>query len=465
MSGEVVSRDPWTGAEVFRCAAADAGDAAAAVARAVAAQPGWARRPAAERGAALGAFADAVEAAAGALAELLVREVGKRRADADGEVTWTVDSARWYATHPPRAEEAGGARVLRRPLGVVAAVTPWNVPLVTPAWKWLPALMAGNAVVWKPSERATASALAAARLLHSAGVPEPVLQVLPGGPETAAALVGDDRVAGLHFTGSEAGGRALAALAAPRLARVALELSGLNPAVVLADADLGHAADCIVACATALAGQKCTATRRVLADAAIAEELSARLAARIGALRVGDPRAPETDVGPLIAPVARAAAEAELSRAEAAGARIVARAAAPDRPAVFAPALLRDLAPGDALRSRELFAPVVAFEAVGGPEEAWARANAGPYGLSAAVYGRDPALLAAAADTIRSGVLAVNRRGDDVALEAPFAGRGRSGNGQAEGGEYAYAALTDLQAVYAGGSYPVAAASGRSSSA
>ena len=448
MSEPVVSRDPWTGEEVFRTPAADAAAVDAAVARAAAAQPGWAARPAAERGAALAGFADAVEAARDELAELLVREVGKRRADAAGEVEWTIRSARWYAAHPPRAESAGGARVLRRPLGVVAAVTPWNVPLITPAWKWLPALMAGNAVVWKPSERATATALAAAALLHRAGVPEPVLQVLAGGPDTAAALVADDRVAGLHFTGSEAGGRALAALAAPRFARVALELSGLNPAVVLADADLDLAADCIAGCATALAGQKCTATRRVLADAAVAGDLEARLTERIAALRVGDPRAPETDVGPLIAPAARAAAEAELARAHAAGARIAARASAPARPAAFAPALLCDLPRDDPLRARELFAPVLALDAVPGPAEAFASANAAPYGLSAAVYGRDPELIAAAAATIRSGVLAINRRGDDVDLEAPFGGRGRSGNGQAEGGEYAYAALTDLQAVY-----------------
>jgi acyl-CoA reductase-like NAD-dependent aldehyde dehydrogenase len=450
MSGQVVSRDPWTDAEVFRGPATEAAAVAVAVGRGAAAQPGWARLPAAERGAVLAAFAAGLERAAPELEELLVREVGKRRTDAAGEVAWTVDSARWYAAHPPSAESAGGARVLRRPLGVVAVVTPWNVPLITPAWKWLPALMAGNAVVWKPSERATACALAAARLLHGAGVPEAVLQVVPGGPGTAVALAADARVAGLHFTGSEAGGRALTALAAPRLARVALELSGINPAVVLADADLDAAADCIAACATALAGQKCTATRRVLADASVADALEERLAARFAALRVGDPRDPATDVGPLIGPAERSAAAAELDRVQAAGARVVARATAPDHPAAFAPALLRELPADDPLRGRELFAPVVTLDPVAGPAEAWAGANATPYGLSAAVYGRDPALLEQAAAEIRSGVLAVNRRGDDVALEAPFGGRGRSGNGQPEGGEYAYAAVTDLQAVYGG---------------
>jgi acyl-CoA reductase-like NAD-dependent aldehyde dehydrogenase len=303
-------------------------------------------------------------------------------------------------------------------------------------------------VVWKPSERATAIACAARDLALAAGVPEAVLQVLPGGPETARALAGDERVGALHFTGSEAAGRALAALAAPRFARIALEMSGLNPAIVLADADLDAAADCIVACGTALAGQKCTATRRVLVDVTVAEPLTERLAARIAGLRVGDPSDPATDVGPLIGAGARAAAEAEVERATGSGARVLARAQAPRGDALFAPVLLGGLAPGDPLRERELFAPVLSLETFATPAEAWELANAAPYGLSAAVYGRAPAQLAEAAARVRCGVLAINRRGDDVGLEPPFGGRGRSGNGQAEGGAYVYAALTDLQAVY-----------------
>ena len=446
MSG-VVSIDPFTGERVFAAPSCDAAAVGRAVGAAAAAQPAWAARD--DRAAVLHRFADAVEAEAGPLAELLVREVGKRRADADGEVAWTALSARWSADHPPAEERAGGARELRRPIGVVAAVTPWNVPLITPAWKWLPALVAGNAVVWKPSERATGVAVAATELLHAAGIPEDVLALVPGGHETAAALAADERVGSLHFTGSEAGGRALAALAAPRFARIALELSGLNPAIVLADADLDHAADCIVACATALAGQKCTATRRVIADAAVAEPLAERLAARIAACRVGDPRDPATDVGPLIGPDARKRAEAEVARAVAGGAQVLARGGlSADGDALFAPALLAGLAPRDPLRRHELFAPVLSLDVVASPAEAWALANAGAYGLAASVHGRDPALLREAAATVRSGVLAINRRGDDVGLEAPFGGRGRSGNGQAEGGRYVYDAVTDYQAVY-----------------
>ena len=166
---EVVSIDPYTGERVFAAPSAAPPPSPTRSARRPRRNPRGRRATIAPGS--CRAFAAAVEGEADRLADLLVREVGKRRIDAEGEVAWTSASARWYADHPPQEEAAGGARVLRRPVGVVAAITPWNVPLITPAWKWLPALVAGNAVVWKPSERATAVAVAAAELLHAAGVP------------------------------------------------------------------------------------------------------------------------------------------------------------------------------------------------------------------------------------------------------------------------------------------------------
>jgi len=445
---EVVSYDPFTGEEVFRAPASGPRDTAAAVERAIAGAERWVATPIEARARALRRFADRLDAEADALAGLIVREVGKRREDAEEEVAWTALSARWYAGHPPAQETAGGARVVRRSLGVIAAVTPWNVPLITPAWKWLPALMAGNAVVWKPSELATGVAAAAWEQLLAAGVPADTFELLPGDASTAQALCADERVAGIHFTGSERAGRALAQLAAPRFARCALEMSGINPAVVLADADLELAADCIVACATSLAGQKCTATRRVLVAEPVHNALASRLADRIGVLRLGDPRDRASDIGPLIAPAARETADAALDRSLAAGARLVARAPTVEGAGLFAPALLADLHSEDPLRTQELFAPVLSIEPFATTEDAWRAANHPPYGLSAAVYGHDPGELAAARERVRAGVLAFNRRGDAVELEAPFGGHKRSGNGHAEGGEYVYGSVTELQAVY-----------------
>jgi acyl-CoA reductase-like NAD-dependent aldehyde dehydrogenase len=408
----------------------------------------WAATPVSARAAALRRFADILESDADALAWAIVDEVGKRIVDAEAEVAWTVLSARWYADHPPAQESAGGARLLRRPLGVIAAITPWNVPLITPAWKWLPSLIAGNSVVWKPSELATGVAVAAHERALAAGIPDDVFVLVVGGGATSRAVCADERVDGIHFTGSERAGRALAEIAAPRFAGCALEMGGLNPAVVFADADLELTADCIVACATALAGQKCTSTRRVLVADAVRDELVAQLAQRVEGLSVGDPRDPATDVGPLITHAAREAADAALERSLGSGARLVTRAEAPAGKAMFAPTLLTALAEDDPSRAQELFAPVLTVEPFAAVEDAVAAADHGRYGLSAAVYGRDPKLLAAARERIRTGVLAFNRRDDDVALEAPFGGHKHSGNGHPEGGSYVYGTVTELQAVY-----------------
>ena len=434
---------------VFSAPVTDAAAVGAAVGRAAAAQPEWAALPVAERARALHAFAAAVEADAGRLGELLVREVGKRRADADGEVAWTARSARYYADHPPAEERAAGARVVRRPIGVVAAITPWNVPLVTPAWKWLPALVAGNAVLWKPSERATAIAVAAGELLHAAGIPEAVLQVLPGEAATAQALAADERVGALHFTGSEAAGRALAALAAPRFARVALELSGINPAIVLGDADLDLAADCIVACGTALAGQKCTATRRVLVDETVAGELTreARRADRRAAGR-----------RPARSRHRRRPADRPGGPRRGRG-RGRARRRRPARGCSRAPT--RPRATRCSRRSCSAGSPAATRCASASCSHRCCRSTRsrprrrpGRWPTRRRTVCRPPSTAAIRPCSTRPrracapGVLALNRRGDDVDLEAPFGGRGRSGNGQPEGGEYVYGALTDLQAVY-----------------
>ncbi|MBW3592816.1 MAG: aldehyde dehydrogenase family protein [Actinobacteria bacterium] len=449
----IESRNPATGEVVFSTEAAGPAETNETVERALAAAAWWADVDVAERAAVLARFAELVERDRDDLAALIVAEMGKRIGEAQGEVDWTALSARWYAEHPPRVERRGDALVRARPLGVVAAITPWNAPLITPAWKWLPALMAGNCVLWKPSERATAIALAARGRLEEAGLPPEVLQVLPGGPDTARALCAHRDVAGVHFTGSTRAGRAVAEAVAARFARCALEMGGLNVAVVFADADLELAADCITEAAIAINGQKCTATRRVLVERSVHDELLGLLAERWESLVLGDPADEETTLGPLITPAARDEAEQELARAAASGARVVARAPEAaangvDPRAFFRAALLADVALDDPLRTEELFAPVVAIEPFEGADAAWRSANAGPYGLSASVYTRDPSTAEVASRRIATGVLAVNRRGDAVDLEAPFGGVKDSGNGLTEGGEYVYAGLTTLQAVY-----------------
>ena len=452
-NGMVTSRNPATGAVVAETRASTPVELTDAVRRAAVAFGPWSRESAQERARILMRFAELVERDRDQLAATIVAEMGKLRGEADGEVDWTALSARWYADHPPEAERRGGATVVRRPVGVVAAITPWNSPLITPAWKWLPALVAGNTVVWKPSELATATALAAAELWREAGLPEGALELVVGGPDVGRALCSEAEVDAVHFTGSSETGRAVGAFAAERSKRCVLELGGLNSAVVFADADVELAAACITEAAVAGNGQKCTCARRVLVERSVQADLLAALTVRLEALRLGDPADPATTLGPLVTPAARARADAELERVSASGAEVLARAPALDDPRVsdaafFRAALVGGLRRDDPLRRRELFAPVLTVESFERDDEAWEVANDTPYGLAAAVYTSSARRVAAARDGLDVGVIAVNRRCDAVELEAPFGGAKSSGNGFPEGGAYAYSGLTTLKAVY-----------------
>ncbi|MBA2508852.1 MAG: aldehyde dehydrogenase [Nocardioidaceae bacterium] len=451
----ISSVNPTTGTVIHTAQAATADEVAESVGRAQAAQLSWASTPLDERIALLHRFGDLVRRDGDLLADLIVAEMGKLRAEAVGEVEWTVLSAHWYAEHPPRTEQVAGATVRPTPLGVLAVITPWNVPLHTPAWKWLPALLAGNTVVWKPSELTPAVAVHAAGLLAEAGLPAGVLELVLGAGDTGRALVNDPRIGGVHFTGSTDTGRAIAQAVAGRLVPCALELGGLNPVLVFADADIEHAADCIIAAGVSINGQKCTATRRVIVHEAAADELTATLADRVKALVGGDPADPATALGPLVTAAAAGKARSLVAAAVQTGARVVAESprvvTGGDAGDTFFPAtLLADLDPADRLRSHELFAPVIAVESVSDDDAAWRLANASDYGLSAAVHTRDPERAAQAPARLRAGVINVNRRGDAVDLEAPFGGMKSSGNGLSEGGEYVYASLTRLQAAYGG---------------
>jgi alpha-ketoglutaric semialdehyde dehydrogenase len=440
------SLDPYSGTQFFECSA---GDPDVAVGRAAAAFPAWSAEPAEQRAAVLRRFADLVERDSDRLAELCVREVGKVRREADGEIAWTALSSRWYADNPPAEETAAGAQVRRRPLGVLAAITPWNVPLVTPAWKWLPALMAGNTVVWKPSEFSTGIAVEVAELWREAGLPIGVLELVPGTGDVGRALCADPRVAAVHFTGSTRTGRAIAATVAARLGRCALELGGLNYVIVLADADLEHAADCIVEAAVSINGQKCTATRRVLVEEPVASELEGLVGERLERLVPGDPSDPATTIGPLIRAEAARRASETVERAVSDGARLVARSPMNAGSGAFFPAtLLADVAVGDELRREELFAPVITLGGCSDLEAALRELEGTSYGLTCAIHTADRGSAAVAADRVQTGIFGINRRCDAVDLEAPFGGRRDSGLGPPEGGAYVYAGVAALQAVY-----------------
>ena len=313
-------------------------------------------------------------------------------------------------------------RVRAVPLGVVAAITPWNAPLISSAWKLCPALMAGNSVLWKPSSLATASASRLGEMVAATAIPNGTVQLVAGSGEVGAALAADHRVDAIHFTGSTGVGRRIAAAAGGRLARCALELGGSNPAIVLADADLGAAAAAISESMLAVNGQKCTATRRVIVQDDVFDELVERLRDLVEAAVPGDPADPQTAIGPLITPNACRDASRVIGRATHAGATVLARAASGEGVGAFSPTVLGGLPPQEALRREELFAPVVIVDSVADEDEGVALANATRYGLSAAIHTTDPGRGRRIAESVEAGVIGLNRRTDAVELRTPLRG-------------------------------------------
>jgi aldehyde dehydrogenase (NAD+) len=302
----ITSTNPFRPDEVV--ATAEPPDSAAldaTVAMAVEAQREW-RRDAPGRSRALNDLADAVAGRDG-LAELITREVGKPISEARGEVARAVAILRYYAQAAfdptgeiyPASAPATTVQVRRDPLGVVLAICPWNFPLAIPLWKAAPALAYGNAVVLKPAAPAIGVAAVLGELA-AAALPGGVLAVVDVPGAELGGLLDDPRIAAATFTGSTATGIAVAERLARRAAPAQAEMGGQNPAIVLGDADPATAAGLIVAGSMPFAGQKCTATRRVVAVDAVADALVDELGAAVAALPVGDPAAEDTLVGPLI---------------------------------------------------------------------------------------------------------------------------------------------------------------------
>lgn len=393
----------------------------------------------------LGALADEIEARRQGFVDLMVQEVGKPEPEAAGEVDRAVSILRFYAQIPldPVGEvvpgSVPGARVLveRNPLGLVLAICPWNFPLAIPLWKAAPALAYGNTVVIKPASPAIATANLLVECAREV-LPPGVLQVLPMGGAATGELLDDERVAAATFTGSTRVGLQVAERLARRAAPAQAEMGGQNAAIVLEDADLDAAADAIVSGAMGFAGQKCTATRRAVAVAPVREELEAKLAERVSALRVGDPATPGVTVGPLISDSAVREFEEALSSALMAGAIEVAAAGAPGGDGYFvAPTLLRQDDPAATVNQEETFGPLLTLIEVADEESAIAAANATRYGLVGAVHGRDLGRAASVAGRLDTGLRRVNAPTPGVDYYAPFGGEGQSSFGPREQGRAA----------------------------
>jgi aldehyde dehydrogenase (NAD+) len=445
------SRSPQAPSDVVvSVPAADAAAVSAAADRARAAQRGWAESASA-RSAALDAAAGAVAAAAGELADLMVREVGKPIGEARGEVARSVSILRYYAQQvfdPIGQMHAPSGRGLlysvRRPRGLAGLITPWNFPLAIPLWKAAPALAFGNAVLLKPAPEATACALRLAELL-APHLPDGLLQIVPGDAETGQAVVGAADV--VSFTGSVAAGRAVSAAATARGVPAQAEMGGQNPAIVLPDADIPAAAAQIASAAAGFAGQKCTATKRVIV-VGDAEPMRAALVGAIEALTVGDPADAATAVGPVIDAAARDRVTGAADSAVAAGGRILTGGRSVDGDGYFVQPTLVEGAPIDHLLAcDEVFGPIALLQEAATADEALALANGVRYGLAAAVYTSNLAAAMDMANRLEAGLVKVNAPTSGVDFYLPFGGEKDSSLGPREQGKAAQELYTSVHTV------------------
>jgi aldehyde dehydrogenase (NAD+) len=431
-----------------------------AVDAAAAAFSGWRGTPAPARGEILRKAADLLEARAADVGRDLTREEGKTLAEGVGETRRAVQILRYYAgqtlepdgeTYPSHSA-ATFLYARREAVGVVSAITPWNFPIAIPAWKIAPALAYGNAVVWKPAELVPLTAVHLLQALVDAGLPSGVLNLVLGkGSEIGDVLVTHPAVQAITFTGSNPVGRALQRKATEHGKKVQLELGGKNPAVVLEDADLDLAAEQVARGAFLSAGQKCTATSRVIVEDAVVRPFQERLAALADSWKLGDPLEADTRVGPLVSADQLQTVSGYLDVARQEGVRVLAgggRAEQLGDGYYVRPTVLTEVAPDSRVVREEIFGPVAAILPASTYAEAVRLANDTQYGLSASVFTNDLTRALRFADDIHAGVVKVNQESAGVEFHVPFGGMQESSSGSREQGKAAREFFTQWKTVY-----------------
>lgn len=429
--------NPATGATFATVAVATLADLDDAFASAQAAQPGWAALPFAQRVAILERVAECVAAHGEELAQILTREQGKPLKDARTEVATVGKWIGWLSLLTIDSEmlESDERRVVelrREPIGVVAAITPWNVPLGLAAWKFVPALLAGNTMVLKPSPFTPVATARLAELVRTI-LPAGVLTVVTGGDDLGAAMTRHPIPGKVTMTGSIATGRKVAAAAADGLKRVTLELGGNDPAIVLADVDVDEVAMRLFSAAFVNNGQICTAVKRVYVHESIASELASRLATLAADAVVGDGLTEGVRFGPLATADQRDRVESLVQDAVAAGATIeTGGRRVPGAGFFYEPTIVTDIPHGTALELEEQFGPALPVLTFTEVDDVIARVNDGPYGLGASVWSSDIDAASAVAAQLDAGTVWINAH---MALSPllPFGGHKHSGLGVENG--------------------------------
>lgn len=460
---DVVSTAPITGADDLRVACERAREA----------QRRWARVPSPQRAQVLGRLATLLHERKEALSRFVAREVGKPLREARGSVQEAIDTAeffqsegrRLYGQTVPSELPMKELFTYRRPIGVVGVITAGNFPIAVPSWKLIPAILCGNAVVWKPSDDAPGTAALFAELWARAGLPAGVLSVVHGrGGGCTGELLTQQVDPGLldkiSFTGSTAVGRRIGEICGRNLQVPSLELGGKNPLVILADADLDLAVEGALWASFGTAGQRCTSAGNLIVDRRVLPTVRDLLVQRASALTIGDPLDEGIDYGPMINQrfLERWIEQRTIGVDEGAepildGRRIQAETAPPgfrgdaSRGSYAAPRIFDRVRMGMRIAQEECFGPTVNLVEVDGLEEAIAAANGTPYGLSSAIYTRDAGAMLRFKEEIRAGMTSVNNSTTGAEAHLPFGGNGWSGNGTRESGIWVIDSYTRWQAV------------------
>ncbi|MHB8331896.1 MAG: aldehyde dehydrogenase family protein, partial [Candidatus Dormibacteria bacterium] len=342
----------------------------------------------------------------------------------------------------------------RVPIGVVGCISPWNFPMAIPCWKLMPALLAGNAVVFKPAEDTPLVAIRLAEILTEAGLPAGVLNLVTGyGEECGAPLVASSSVRAISFTGSVEVGQQIASTCGRLGKRVSLELGGKNAIVVTADADLELAVDGALWGAFGTAGQRCTATSRLIVEAPVLEAFTEQLLGRVSKLRLGDGLDPATDVGPVInqTQLKRIHSYTEIGQQESARLLIGGSIAAEGllgEGNFYQPTVFADVKPEMRIAQEEIFGPTLAVIPAADFNDTIRIANGTRYGLSLSIYTRDLARALQAVDRLEAGIVYVNAPTIGAEIQLPFGGTKWTGNGHREAGPTAFDEFTEWKTVY-----------------
>jgi acyl-CoA reductase-like NAD-dependent aldehyde dehydrogenase len=422
----------------------------------------WSRTPAPIRGEVLRRVGDLLTARKEEIADAMTREMGKPLPESRGDVQEGIDTAYYAASEGrrlfghtvPSELRNKWAMSYRRPIGVAGLICPFNFPLAIPTWKMFPALVCGNAVIFKPAEDVPHTGTLFVEVLLEAGLPPEVVQLVHGAGETVgAAIVEHPRIPLISFTGSTETGRSVGEICGRMHKRLSLEMGGKNAQIVLDDADLDLALDGALWGAFGTTGQRCTATSRLILQRGIHDELLSRLVDRARSLRLGDGRREKTDVGPLIHEEAVKKVERYVDVGQGEGADLIcggrrATGDGLDDGFFFEPTVFARVEPHFRIAREEIFGPVLSVVRVATADEAFRINNDVRYGLSSSIYTRDVNLAMRAVNELDNGITYVNAPTIGAEAHLPFGGVKETGNGHREGGWEVYHFYSETKVGY-----------------